>query len=118
MSNEVKELSFILAVRIVKLCKYLNEEKKEYILSKQLLKSGTSIGANIRESLNGESKLDLIHKLGIAQKECYETLYWLELFLAAEIINEKEYVSIYPDVEKVLKLLRSIIISIKSKLKK
>ena len=118
MANEVKELSFNLAVRIVKLCKYLNEEKKEYILSKQLLKSGTSIGANIREAINGESKLDFIHKLGIAQKECDETLYWLELLSATDIINQKEFDSIYPDIERILKLLRSIIISTKNNLKK
>lgn len=118
MANEVKELSFKLAVRIVRLCQYLNNEKKEYILSKQLLKSGTSIGANIREAINGESKLDFIHKLGIAQKECDETLYWLELLFATDIINQKEYDSIYPDIERILKLLRSIIISTKSNLKK
>ncbi len=98
MANEVKDLSFNLAVRIVKLCKYLNEEKKEFILSKQLLKSGTSIGANIREAINGESKLDFIHKLAIAHKECDETLHWLELLFESDIINQKEFDSIYPDV--------------------
>lgn len=77
--NIVKLKSFDFAVRIVNLYKYLSETKKEYVLSKQLLGSGTSVGANIRETDNAESKLDFIHKLSIAQKECDETLYWLEL---------------------------------------
>jgi four helix bundle protein len=114
MANEVKDRSFQLAVRIVNLCQYLNDDKKEYILSKQLLKSGTSIGANVRESLNGESKLDFIHKLSIAQKEADETLFWLELLKETNKINTKEFDSIYPEVERVLKLIRSIILSTKS----
>jgi four helix bundle protein len=96
----------------------LNDEKKEYVLSEQLLKSDTSIRAIIRESLKGESKLDFIHKLGIAQKVCYETLYWLELLFATEIINKNEFDTIYPDVDRIMKLLRSIIISTKTNLKK
>lgn len=118
MGNIIKDKSFKYAARIVKLCKYLNEEKKEYILSKQLLKSGTSIGANIREALNGESKLDFIHKLRISQKECDETIYWLELLKETEIITQKEFDSIYPETTELLKLIRSIIIKSKSNLTK
>jgi four helix bundle protein len=77
--NIIKKKSFLFAIRIVKLYQYLCEVKKEFILSKQLLRSGTAIGALIRESQNAESKADFIHKLSIAQKECDETIYWLEL---------------------------------------
>ena len=77
--NIIKEKSFLFAIRIIKLYQYLCEVKKEFILSKQLLRSGTAIGALIRESQNAESKADFIHKLSIAQKECDETIYWLEL---------------------------------------
>ncbi|MBM2817056.1 MAG: hypothetical protein HW421_3818 [Ignavibacteria bacterium] len=118
MKSIVKEKSFNFAVRIVKLYKYLIEDKKEFILSKQLLKSGTSIGANIREAINGESKVDFIHKLGIAQKECDETLYWLELLKESEIMSQKEFDSIYPEALELLKMTRSIIIKSKSNLKK
>lgn len=80
MSESVlKNKSFQFAVRIIKLYHYLIIDKKEYVLSKQLLRSGTAIGALIREAQNAESKADFIHKLGIAQKECDETIYWLEL---------------------------------------
>jgi four helix bundle protein len=75
----VRERSFSFAMRIVNLYKLLNNERKEFVLSKQLLRSGTSIGANIREAINAESTADFIHKLAIAQKECDETLYWIEL---------------------------------------
>ena len=77
--NVIKTKSFNFALRIVKLFQFLNQEKKEFVLSKQLLRSGTSIDANIREAQNAESKANFIHKLSIAQKETDETLYWLEL---------------------------------------
>ncbi len=73
--NIIKKKSFLFAVRIVNLYKLLNNDRKEFVLSKQLLRSGTSIGANIREALNAQSRLDFIHKLSIAQKECDESLY-------------------------------------------
>jgi four helix bundle protein len=114
MKSIVKEKSFKFAVRIVNMCRYLLENKKEFILSKQLLKSGTSIGANIREALNGESKLDFIHKLVIAQKECDETLYWLELLKESETVSQKEFDSLYPEALELLKIIRSIIIKTKS----
>jgi four helix bundle protein len=74
-NNIVRQNSFDLAVRIVNLYKLLTQERKEFVMSKQLLKSGTSVGANVREALNAESSADFIHKLAIAQKECDETLY-------------------------------------------
>jgi four helix bundle protein len=77
--NIVKNKSFGLAVRIVKLYQYVCEQKKEFVLSKQLLRSGTSVGAMVREAEHAESKLDFKHKMAIAQKEINETIYWLEL---------------------------------------
>lgn len=85
--NIIKTKSFSFAVRVVKLYKILTTERKEYMISKQLLRSGTSIGANVREALNGESKADFIHKLAISQKECDESLYWLELLKETNYIN-------------------------------
>ncbi len=72
----IAEKSFLFAIRVIKLYQFLQTEKKEYILSKQLLRSGTSIGALVRESQNAESNMDFIHKLGIAQKECDKSMYW------------------------------------------
>ncbi len=86
--NVIKNKSFNFALRIVKLYQFLNQEKKEYVLSKQLLRSGTAIGALVRESEQAESKLDFIHKLAIAQKEANETDYWLELLFQSEYLNE------------------------------
>jgi four helix bundle protein len=114
----IKEKSFAFALRIVKLSKYLRETKSEYILSKQLLRSGTAIGALIREAKNAESSADFIHKFAIAQKECDETIYWLELLYGSEYITKKEYFSISSDANELLKMLRSSIITIKRKTKK
>ena len=83
--NILKEKSFSFALRVVKLFQYLQNEKKEYILSKQLMRSGTSVGALYREAEHAESKADFIHKLAIAQKGCNESLYWLELLNQAQI---------------------------------
>jgi len=87
--NIVRDKSFAFAVRIVSLYKYLCADKKEFVLSKQLLRSGTSIGANVREAVNAESKKDFIHKLAIAQKECDESIYWLELLVETDCLNKK-----------------------------
>jgi len=111
--NVIKEKSFRFAVRVVMLYKYLKSEKKEYILSKQLMRSGTSIGANVRESQNAESKADFIHKLVIAQKEADETLYWLELLKETGYITREEFDSLESDVSELLKIIRSIIITTK-----
>ncbi len=114
----LKDKSFVFAVRCVNLYKYLVGNKKEFVISKQLLRSGTSIGANIRESKNAESDMDFIHKLGIAQKECDETLYWLELLKATDFLDEMMFKSIYQDAEEILKMLRSSIITKKRKINK
>jgi len=100
-----------LAVRVVHLYKYLVTEKKEYVLSKQLLKSGTSPGANIREAQNGESVADFIHKLGIAQKETDETLYWLELLHRTKYLSDTEFQSMYQDTDEMLRIIRSAILT-------
>lgn len=86
----VKNKSFAFAVRVVNFYKILNERKK-FVMSKQFLRSGTSIGANVREAVNGQSKADFVHKLSISQKECDESIYWLELLRETNYINETEY---------------------------
>ncbi len=112
--NKRKKLWF--AVRIVNLYKYIIDTKKEYVINKQLLRSGTSIGANTREALNAESTKDFIHKLAIAQKEADETLYWLELLNETKYINENEFNSMHNDCSELLKIIKSIIITTKKKL--
>ncbi len=109
----VKTKSFELAIRGVNFYKYLVAEKKEYIMSKQFLRSVTSVGANVREAVNAQSKPDFIHKLSIAQKECDESLYWLELLKETKYISEIEFESIYQQNNEVLKIIRSIIMTSK-----
>ena len=109
MSNAIEEKSFHFAVRIVKLCKYLREDKKEYILSKQLARSGTSIGANIIESQQAQSRADFISKLNIALKEAVETNYWLRLLQATDYLTDYEYSSVISDCRELEKLLTAII---------
>ena len=118
MSESIlKDKSFAFAVRITKLYKHLAETKKEFVLSKQLLRSGTSIGANVREANNAESQPDFIHKLAIAQKEADETLYWLELIHSVELLEKQEFESIYTDAQGLLKMIRSSILTLKAKRK-
>jgi len=105
----VADKSFSFAVRIVKLYKYLCDEKKEYVLSKQLLRSGTSIGANVQEGLNGQIKRDFLMKMNISLKEAGETQYWLRLLVASEILTEKESKSIMEDCIELVKMLTSIV---------
>ncbi|MCL1664898.1 four helix bundle protein [Elizabethkingia ursingii] len=107
--NIVKQKSFDFAVRIIKLYQYLSNDKKEFILSKQILRSGTSVGAMIRESEHAQSKSDFIHKLSIAQKEINETIYWLELFQATDYLSAQEFESINEDAVEIIKLITSII---------
>jgi four helix bundle protein len=113
--NIIKEKSYSFAIRIVKLYKFLSEEKKEYTLSKQILKSGTSVGALVRESEHGESKQDFIHKLSIALKEANETEYWLNILKDVGYIDERMFKSINKDCIELIKLLTSIIKTTKSK---
>ena len=112
--NIIKEKSFVFAVEIVYLYKIL-VEKKEFVLSKQLLRSGTSIGANIREAEHAQSKADFIHKLSISLKEANETEYWLDLLYETKYLSENEFQSIKAKVIEILKLLTSIINTSKSK---
>jgi len=112
--NVVKNKSFDFAIRIVNLSKYLVEQKREYILSKQVLKSGTAIGALIRESEQAESKADFIHKLAIALKEANETDYWLDLLHKTEYLEDKHHESLKTDITELLKLLITIIKSSKN----
>ena len=97
--------------RIIRLYKYLKDVEQEFILSKQILRSGTSIGANIAESQSAQSSADFIHKLEIALKEAKETHYWLEKLLVGEYINEVGYKSMRNDNVEIIKLLTSIIIT-------
>ena len=112
--NIVKNKSFVFAIRVVKLYQYLCSEKKEYVLSKQLLRSGTSVGANIREAEHGQSTADFIHKMAIAQKEINETIYWLELLNATDYLTLDQFESINTDAIEIIKLITSIIKSVKS----
>ena len=109
MEFAVEQKSFQFAIRIVNLCKHLREEKKEYILTKQLLRSGTSIGANIAEAQQAQSKSDFIHKMNIALKEAAETHYWLRLLTATDYLNDRASESIILDCEELVKLLTAIV---------
>ena len=113
-NNIIVDKSFDFAVSIINLYKFLQEQKKEFIISKQIIRSGTSIGANVREAINAQSRSDFIHKLYIAQKECDETCYWIELLHKTEYINEDEYKSVHDDCISLLKVIRSIILTTKS----
>jgi len=107
--NVVADKSFGFAVRAVKLYRYLCDEKREYVLSKQLLRSGTSIGANVREALQGQSKRDFISKMNIALKEANESLYWIELLEASNIPDKSQSQSIWSDCNEIVSLLVSIV---------
>ena len=116
MENIVFEKSKKFAIRIINLYKHLSECKKERIMSKQLLRSGTSIGANISEAICGISKKDFLAKMYVAYKECSETKYWLELLYSTDYLSNAEYNSIISDCEELLKLLTSITKTTKNKL--
>ena len=107
--NVIKTKSYAFALRIVKLYKYLSSEKKEFILSKQLLRSGTSIGANVAEAVGGITKADFSAKLAIAYKEALETEYWLQLLKDAEILDETAFNSIFKDCVELSKILFTIL---------
>ncbi len=109
MDNLILDKSKAFEIRIINFYKHLNEEKREYILSTQLLRSGTSIGANCREAARGQSKADFVAKMNIALKEADETAYWLELLYATDFVTQVQFQSIYNDAEELIKLLVSII---------
>ena len=107
--NVIRKKSFDFAIRIVRLFQYLQMDKKEYVLSKQLLRSGTSVGAMVREAEHSESKADFIHKLAISQKEINETIYWLELLHATGYLSQQQFDNISTDAVEIIKLITSII---------
>lgn len=113
MANIIEEKSFSFAVRIVNLNKYLNEQKKEFVLSKQLLRSGTSISANVAEAEQAQSTLDFVSKMSIALKEVSETKYWLRLLSATDYLTAIEFNSLLSDCVELEKILVSIIKSSK-----
>jgi len=111
--NIIQQKSFAFAIRIVNAYKYLQADKKEFVLSKQLLRSGTSIGANVEEAIGGQSKKDFIAKISISYKEARETMYWVKLLKATLYLEEKEADSIMNDAEELCKILPSILVSSK-----
>ena len=106
--NAIVEKTKAFALRIIKLYRYLREEKNEHVLSKQVLKSGTSIGANVKEGIRGQTKADFFSKMNIALKEASETEYWLELLTESGYVENKHYLDIYKDCQEIIKLLVSI----------
>ncbi len=114
--NILKIKSFSFAIRTVKLYQFLCEQKKEFVLSKQLLRSGTSVGAMIREAEHSESKPDFIHKMAIAQKEINETIYWLELLKGTDYLTIEQFESINTDAVELIKMITSIIKTTKANL--
>lgn len=107
--SNVRNKSFAFAVRVVKLYQFLCAEKKEFVLSKQLLRSGTSVGAMVREAEHSESKADFVHKLAIAQKEINEAIYWLELLKETEYLSQQQFESINNDAVEIIKIITAII---------
>jgi len=114
--NILKQKSFVFATRIVNLYKYLTESRKEFVMAKQILRSGTSIGALVRESEFAQSKKDFVHKLAIAQKEANETQYWLELLKECDFISIDQFASLNENIVELLKLLTSSILTTKKNL--
>ena len=108
-NNPIADKSFDFSVRIIKLYKYLCDEKKEYVLSKQILRSGTSVGANIEEAIGGYTKKDFRHKLSISYKEIRETKYWLRLLKETDYIQPDLFESLFKDAEELAKMLFTII---------
>ena len=113
--NILKEKSYSFALRVIKAYKFLNQEQREFILSKQMLRSGTAIGALIREAEHAQSKADFINKMNISLKEANETEYWLMLLKDSDYIDEKSFVSIHKDCAELIRLLISIIKTSKEK---
>jgi four helix bundle protein len=107
--NTVKDKSFAFALQVIKLAKYLESEKREFVLSRQLLRSGTAVGALVREAEHAESKADFIHKMSIALKEANETSYWLDLLCQGEYVEEQSFESVRSDSEELIKLLVAIV---------
>ncbi len=111
----IRQKTLDFAVRIVSFYKYLCTDKKEFVLSKQILRSGTSIGANVRESKNAQTDPDYLSKMNIALKEADETQYWLEVLFRSELITEQEYKSLDEDLKEIIAILVSIVKKLKKK---
>jgi len=112
--NVVKEKSFAFALQVIKLVQWLQEEKREFVLSKQLMRSGTAIGALIREAEHAQSRPDFIHKMNIALKEANETDYWIELLSQSHLITVDHYDALHPRIQELIRLLVSIVKTSKS----
>ena len=106
--NVVQVKSYAFAVRVVRLCQYLRSEKREYVLSRQLLRSGTSVGANVEEAIGGQSRADFGARLAIAYKEARESRYWLRLLKDTDYLTEKEFKGIHADAEELCRIIGSI----------
>ncbi len=116
MKGGIKDKSFAFAIRVVRLYKILSTEKKEYVLSKQLLRSGTAIGALVKEAEHAQSKPDFLNKMNVALKEANETEYWLILLKETDYITEAEFNSMHHDCQETIKLIASIVKSTKAAL--
>ena len=112
--NVVRDKSFAVALRVVKLARHLQDEKREFVLSRQLLRSGTAVGALVREAEHAQSKADFINKMSIALKEANETDYWIDLLHQAGLITQESHGSMHPDVQELIKLLVAIVKTSKS----
>ena len=114
-NNLIQEKSYSFAVRMVKLYQHLSAEKREYVLSKQLLRSGTSIGANVEEAIGGQSEKDFFSKLTIAYKEARESKYWINLLTDTDYLTKPQSESLLADIEEILKITGSILKTIKDR---
>ncbi|WP_043587726.1 four helix bundle protein [Geminisphaera colitermitum] len=111
--NAIQTKSYAFAIRVVKLCRHLMEKKKEFVLSKQLVRSGTGIGANVEEALGGQSRADFVAKMTIAYKEARETSYWLRLLKDTDYLTSRQFQSIHEDMGEIHRLLTAILKSTK-----
>ena len=107
--NLIEQKSRQFAIRIINLYKYLLKEKKEFVLSKQLVRCGTSIGANVKEAIRAQSRPDFLSKMNIALKEAAETEYWLDLLQATDFLTRPQYESLQPDIEEIIRILCKIV---------
>ena len=112
-SGALRDKTKHFAVRIIRFVSYLRDEKREFVMSKQILRSATSVGANVRESWNAQSRSDFQHKLSIALKEADETAYWLELLVESEIIDRKQFDSLYSDLDEIIAMLTASVKTMK-----
>ena len=113
--NIIQQKSYAFAIRMVKLYQHLSSEKREYVLSKQLLRSGTSIGANVEEAIGGQSERDFFAKLNIAYKEARESKYWINLLTDTDYLTQNQSASLLKDIEEILKISGSILKTLRDK---